>query len=890
MSLPSMAVLCVALAAPQDLASKLRSRDAVTVESARRELCAGARDAVPEAAVVAALDAASETQRAAAASVLLHHGLGKDAMRARFEAEASPLVRTVFVRALDKTACLRVIREDSVERVAQAAFIAFADRSAVTDEVLLAALTRSTADEPGLTTKTAARYLVFASRPLPGGVLAKIRKDDVACTAVLAAMTDHPRPSAAPWLDALLDQRRESPAGRLEVFAAHPRGALTAAQGREIVSMAGELDRPSRMLEAATRLPPEVADKIVGSVHQLASEGLDVSVALEALRPISERGERMLASLARVSAPDHREAIVDWLAARESPVVAEMVRDMLDADERIDVGLLRRASRVVGEPKYRALVQKSLRSRDVAESAAAFLALVQGEVFVPEMIEYVEHADEPEDSSRRARELFQLPGRKIPARAWTQLLTHENDDVKLWALRKLFEHDSMTLDFEDEIVAVAQKGGSLGLAARRLLAARGRSGAVEDMWRELDREARMDVVTAFQKRKVGWVRGLVDSAPERDTVQFESTRLRLGDEEVLEKLIQNPKRWTSKWLRRAEDPIVAALRPEHLPTLRAHVAGQDKIDEWWRIEVVGWLVRRPDLEVGRILELVHRGDPDIGIREHALEGLVLHPEGKAVRNQVETAIGQPMDEDTEDLAHAIVGALSPPLDGEQARLVARLLFVAPLGDPAGEIAEHLEIGDGDSSPGTVMINMAMQTVRSGVTQPVRAAFLAAAAEAREHPGHYALGRARLGRILTEISRRPESRAMLGDIVAQLVLDAPDLDARYVGPAQLVLAERYELEGDFARAVGLYAAAGRSLLWQSPAPFVRRVFLADDDPGAGVIPSAWLAARPDVCLARVAIAEGNPERARAALLRAMDLARGDVAAESEIRSLLAKVTK
>ncbi|MCA8943946.1 MAG: hypothetical protein KDB80_15385 [Planctomycetes bacterium] len=875
-------VLASSVAAQGPVVSGLESDDPIEVESARRMLVLADASEFDADRVRDVLGRGDDRQRAAAASVIVHHGLTVDG----WQNEPAARVRAILVRGATDADCRVAVRDDAHDVVAAAAFLELARRGRVDSELYESALTRHGSE----TARCAAQHLVACAVPLPFDVLAKIATDRAAQAPVLEALVWHPRPSAVPWLEELAEAR-ESAAAKLEVYAAFPCGALTASHGRSIVAAAGNAP-VSLVREAADRLSPDDADRLVGAIHQRAEEGLEISLALELLSRITERGERMLIALARVAEPADLKGILDWLARRDSSVVDTLVRDALAAPEPVPTFLLRRAGRVVDDPELRARVVSMLGSSDPERASAAFHALIHGGQYSPGLLEFVFAAEsDVEEIARRARALFELPLGVLDDAAWTTLLEAELPAVRIAAMRRLFRRGGALRGAREAyLMRLAREPDAPGLVAARLVASLGRSGSVLQMWGGLDAERRKDVASALADREEPWALPLLVDDDLRDSPEFRAARVALGDRTEIDALLAEPARWSAKWLRRRDEVISRAIEERHLDGLAKALFGPAAADSWVRLEVVGWLVRRPDLPVGGLLDRAYREDDDIGVQELALEGLLLHREGAAICERVDAAVGTPLDEDTIDLAHAIVGAARAPLTAAAARSVARILLVAPVGDAREEIAAHLDLDPGAAPPGMVIINMAMHLLREDTSDVWVAAMTAAGRELEGHANRFATGRARLGRILTELARDREVRRQIAPVVARLVLASPDASTEFVAPAKLILAERAYERGDWATAAAAFEGAELAWIADSPVPQVARVFLADDDPGAGSIPSAWLAARPDVCRARLAFGRGDAAAASEFLERAAELAHGDRSSESEIRSLREEVRK
>lgn len=882
MRLAAMLVCFVAapLVGQRDAVDRLGSNDPLERERARRELACVERDALPIDRLRRLRASGDEAQRIVATRLLTRFGVDIELD----PSEPSVRVRAVSAAGWSTEQCADVLSSEPHDGVAREALRELAERGALAPEHFAAALLRGDDRAAAM----AAKLLVQRVAPFPLDLLERIEEHDAACRVLLRELALHPRVAAVPWLRRLLARRTE-PSSRLAVFVAFPRGELDARDGREIIA-AAEHVRISLVREAADRLSPRDADRLVGALHQRAVEGLELDVALEMLNQATADGERHLLALARVASPQHLDTIVDWLARRESNAIDGLVRDALRDESDVEPFLLRRAGRVVDDPEIRRRVVGLLRSADAETAVAAFEALVRGGVYTEPMLDYALAGSEVEDVERRVRTFLTLPDGQLDDRAWRRLLATEITRVQVGALQRLYRQDALRPEYEPMLAELAQQPDYAGTVAARVLAAKGRRAAVQQLFATLDPVRRRETVTSLSDRDESWVLPLLLADSERESAEFRATRVALGDRGEIDAVFADPTRWTVAWLRRRDAEFTAGLRADHLGALEAALVGSSKVSARIRLELVGWIAKRPDLPFGPLLERVYREDDDIGISELALEGLLRHDAGDPIRARVDTAVGGPMDEETEDLAYTVVAALERPLDDESARLVARMLLVAPLGDPRREIEAHFGLERGAAAPGVVLTNIAMQQLRGGPTASTVRAIEAASDEAASHPNRHALGRARLGRILTDLWREPAARLPLAPAVARLIIESPDLEPEYLGPAWLARAERAESEGAFERAAQDYERAITAFAYASPFPPVARVFVDHHDPGSGRIPSAALGARPDLCRAQVAMRDGNPVRARRLLERAAALAHGDESTESEIRSFLDEVAK
>lgn len=898
----SVVLACVsatALRAQNDRAlGRILSDDPLTREVARRVLSWGPLADEERSVLERLLTKGVAPNRAAAADVLARQGGSLELRRARFAEEPEAAVRAILAPCLTTAALRVVVVEDESLEVALVALAELVERDELDDATLLrAALSPVATELAGIAAALAVDY----AAPLPTKLLVESSRLELQRGAILRALSRRPRTAAVPWLTQLLQSERLDLAERVEVLAAFPRGAIPARHAHEILlaAITGGVAY-SRLAAAAEGLTTEAADRLVPEVHRLALEaGVDLTLVLDVLRGVSVEGERRLVFLSRIADAVHREAIVRWLAERESPVILEVVGQALDAPDSIEPSLLRRAGPLLTDPKRRAAAERWLtQAEDVDRRMAAFVAFVDAGLYVPALGAFALNLEQPDGVearvlTRRVRMLLRLPGERIPTEIWRTILAHDVHEVIGRGLEALRRAPDLVAKYEPELRALAAGHPAASYAALRVLLGDGREEVVRQVWSELDTSAREDLVTVFADRDDAWLLQMLIDDEMSATPSFGYTRARLGDRAVVRKLIRDPAVWPYSWLRRADDMIAAALSPKDLELLESHLLRDAGVSAAVRKEILGWLEKRPDLASTALLESVYENDADPSVRDRAFGELLGRP-ASAVPLRVDLAAQieslAALDDAGYERCYSVVGAMRAPLAAVDAAMLARILLRAPLADPREEIATNFEVEEGAPAPGNILANMASQVIRETISPQSAAAFDQEVEELRRLPQSYALGRARLGRLLTDAARTESARRTIAPGLARLVVEAPDLDGTWLGPAWIVLAEAAEDLGAYKDAAAAWRKANAALLVAQPPPYVLRAFRGDDDPVAGFVPTAVLAARPLICDARVSIDGQDQESARNSLQRALVLAQGDTATESEVRALLEELTR
>lgn len=894
-----LAAPAAVIAQGNEVAAGLATGDVLAVEAARRKLVTGAADDVPVDVARALLRSADPFRRVAAASVLLHHGLLPDAVAAWARDEEDPRALEPVVdqlpvdvlaaivatepRAVGESAEELPLDHDRALRVRARALGGLMDAGAMDVATWRLALA---SPHPGFA-RAAADRLVEEAWPFPTELLAGLSRSSR--RTVLEALADRPRPEATAWAAGLI-------AGGTELDRAERLLALLAADPeawpRELVRelpvefAAEDLEVRGLAVRACGLLSTEQAERLVAEVHRRAVGGASLAELLPALQRIGPRGERHLLGLARELSDADRGAIVEWLAGRGSAVVDEIVGDALDDRYPLDAALLRRAGGLLSEHGRVGRVRAILVAEDAEPQlrVAAFGALVDRGTLEEGMLDFA--LDPDGDPRSRVRQLLSMPLDALPADAWQRLLAEAPHDVVREVMGRMAEVPVLA-GVEGTLAELAATGVGLADTAAHVCLVAGRTPLARTVWKDLTDERRQHLAMSLRHRSDDWVLEALRATPYPDgTFEVPFARLSAGDRDVLEEILADPAAWPSRWLRRAEEAAEKLLRPEDVPVIAMALRRPD-LDASQRKELLDWIARRPDLGAADVLRQCYAEDVDEDVRYAALRGLLRIPEtARPFRARVSAAIADGLDPGQRDLAFEILGALQPPIDADALELVARLALVAPLAHPDHELRTALRQ---DPVSDVALLNAVWQVAGRRPPDGLEEAFDAAAAEASRHPNAWAASRHRLGRFLALLAREDETRRASGAI-AKAVLAAPDLDDAFVGPACVVLAERAEDAGDWARAAELWGRAARGCLRTPPEPLLLRPFIGDVWRAEGRLPAAFLAARPHVCAARAALAADDSATARERLDAARILGQGDRQTEDEVRRLGSEIPR
>ncbi len=867
-------------------AQALLSAERVAAERARRTLCArplaeGAATALRTALADPALAPAA---RARVASVLDAHGALPDTVRQAWLDDADDALFALALPAAS-TEELRARLRGSAPARRRAVLFALQDRGALRDASLMAALADDDEDVAG----AALSVLVHERSPLPVE-LADV--DAVARDRLLEALAAQPRPSAVGWVRRLLAGDRLAPEQRLWAIAVLPDGGVDDALAAELVAQCADRALAGAVAQAARRLAPETADRLVGRVHAAIAGGAPVDRALACLERCSPLGERQVLALSEVLDADAVEAVCSWLHRRESVGLRERVASALDGEVPLRLHLLRRARKALTTPVRieRVAAELSDETRPAGAFAAtvdgtpeeraalAFAALTAAGVYHPAMPAYVDGVAGRQRQSR-VRAVLRIPPQRLPLEWWTALWRGPIGDgaalVQRAASRRGYPAGASAV-----LLADCTEPGR-GAAACAALAAFGADEEVEAAWRRapahrltmldtlIERPrptaaavlARLPIDVADRKRRAAWLR----------------TRAALGDRDAFAALLDELVTWPPRAVRRCRSFAPGMLTIDHRARLEEMLWGGDAADALRR-ELAEWLDSARLEWADALLVRLHAGDPDAEVRAVALAGVLRGPGAADIHTRLRRSFAAPLEGDALERVYEFVAA-SPPADAATVETLARLLLEAPLAVTDAELEAALS----GIEPGRATYPMHRTVVDFLRREDAfdAAPFVAVAAEVATDPRSVWLNVRRLGHLLEQLAPAPRLRAALAPAVAEFLLHVPQSEPQLDGAAAWLLGESAGQRGDFAVAADLAARGARVLLRQPLPPPIQRLVLGDGDT-AGIEVRA--AALPWLWRARHHAATGDPAAARADLAIAEDLACGEPQTTLEIRAL------
>lgn len=878
---------------------RLRSIEPAQREDARRRLAWLPHAALPVQALLECVRAAEEGA-AAAAWLLARQPELHDALRREVDAQHAPLaVLAASLPALSGDQLWSIVAAP-VDDADGAAARRSRERDDLVEDALAELARRGELLVPRLADvlghEVAVGPAVFAAEllvhgPLPSApLLDAIGRAPAGRQRVMRALADHPRADWVPWLNGWIENGQDA-TSCLHAIAALPRTEHTPAHARTVLRLLDGETQPFLADFAAARFSSRIADGLVAAAHAAVVDGKRIADLLPLLTNVSGAGEEHLLGLALTLTDDDEETVCRWLDVRDAPVLTQRIESALDGLIPLETQWLQRAGPHLTTPARVARVAAVL-DEPAPRREAAFDALVEANRYDERMLALLAPGDAA--AVTRARELLRLRRGVLPDAVALGLLAHADASVRLAAVHYLATENlgeavadalarRLAADPDDRVRAVC---------ARALTSFAGRERAADAFAAALG--------SAFGEEAVEWLiarprpfgRDLLGAAlsirqDQRQLDDLESGLVRLGDLRPLPGLLARIDELPLRLVRRIA-PALGAVEDEAILHRARSLAADSETNEIVREALVSGLALRPDAHIEFLQALFAKTDDD-GVRSAALAGLLRTPAGDAMLARLTERIGQqPLLRADEDLAFELLNAAPMPLPAPVVELAARLVLLAPLASPTAEA----ELTLADRGPGAdyPLVQPLAELIRRDPRADHGETIARVVEEARRHPQAHALSRRRLGHLLAYLTFAEAACAAAAPALARALVEAPDVDTSWLGPAWLVLARDAEAEGDLTSAADAFERAHRACVHHPRPSLQRRRFLPDPDPADGFVPLGALAARSDLLRARLAHGQGDRPAALAALAHARVRASADAATLREIDALEAEVRR
>ncbi|MCA8952706.1 MAG: hypothetical protein KDE27_24560 [Planctomycetes bacterium] len=732
---------------------------------------------------------------------------------------------------------------------------------------------------------------------VPAALLDGVQGDHGAMALLLRELALAPRPSLAAWAGQQAD-RQDLPADlRCYAFAA----ALRPLAGRDadlLVDTAVDEDGGDGYRTAAWLLDQRSADRLIGRLHAaLLQDGVDYTRLLPFFDRLSPRGYEQLIGLCAALPAELRAPLVRYFLQEDVPAFLDRVGAALDGEIPLEPIWLTRSATMLDRPARvdRLLAVLGDQDADVALQDAAFHALVAARIFAAPVLD---RCDVSPDRFSDIRTVLDAGVADLPVDRLLDWLRAEVQIAQLTAAalrRRPVLEPALERTLRDLLGDVVVDTPTLDFAMT--LVHKGSPATVAAIWPQLRESALFDqFVDAVVRRGEPWGHELllgelarVDGAAATPELERRGDAVRLalvalGDRRQLGELVVRAMAEAPGFVRRCTH-YATTLSPELALRLLRDAATLE--DDDLAVELIGWAATASaDPEVDRELRRIW-DDRDAEFSERqlaALHGLASGRGRKVLVADLRLAVapGAPLGDREEALCYELVATMPTPLAATDVELLAEMVLLLPLADPAAERARAERWSDG--RVGFPLAAAIGNRLRGGDPEQVEPLFAAVAERARAHPEFAAFAPQRLLVIWRALVPDPAMQAAVARATAALVLAATNPERVGVGVAHLFASELAERRGELAAAADHAAAAVAALLRQPDTASLARLFVGDRDPGAGSDPWSALAARPFVVRARIAFAAGEPDAAARALRNAREFAGRDRGALTTIDEL------
>lgn len=757
----------------------------------------------------------------------------------------------------------------------------------------LAALLGSEDDDVA---RTAAALLVYEWREWPPDFWQALRTQPRGRSALLSVLAEAPRQAGFSLATAVARDADSSEGDRLLAIAAMPGDQLDRDLARAVVHAAASADDEVRraMRLAAARLPDRLADSMIGELHQALLRGTPAMSLLPLLDRLGPKGQQALLGLCAVLDPAAREVLVRPLQQSQSPALRERARAALDGEIPLEPWLLGTAAPLLDREARIARVAALLDDGAAATQMLAFDTLREAKVYVPAMLQFAQAGDA---DPQRLRRLVELGSERVPVKVFEAAL--QLADARGAALLAL-ERAPLPPRLEAVVLDLAGRDDKPDAAdaeaACRLLMVSGSENAGRAAWALVRRQPRrataaVDWLAQGHRPWVPqlWLTELAEAAraaPERrlDAELLDKIRLALaesGDRRTIDELVATASARSPTFVRRCRHalPDLNVARADRLIDGALACRNPDTA-----VEILLWAAQCDDDAVQQRLLQIWRDSDDLEVLEATVRGLLQGPQRAALLQQLQAALRDGrFDDRIEVLAYGVVASMPERLGEADVELLARLLLVAPLGEPDAELHRADMFAEGRA--GFPMASAVVDRLRRDQDAPIVAVFTRVARQVAARPDARLLARQRLLCLWTAAAAVPQRQRELGAATAALLLAIPDLDGRGDGAAHWFLGLAAEAAADFAGAAAHFEAAAHRLLRLPQQRLWARILLGDRDVAAGRDPWAALAARAPLCRARAALAAGDREAALPLLAAAREFAGADLDTVQQIDAFL-----
>lgn len=706
-----------------------------------------------------------------------------------------------------------------------------------------------------------------------------------------------PRPSWSPFVQRKLRDERIGGDERCLWLAA--RGEpLTADEVKFVLAvlLAGEAD--DGVHAAFAVLPAELADRMVPRIHAALLEGsVEVGAVATWFDRLSDLGRARLLALAVALPQGPATELCQYMVDAAPAVYQARAAEALDGKIPLERIWLQNAAPLLDRPERIARVRDALADprADAELRRAAYLTLAQAKAIDDVVLDHAEACDDP---AVGVLHLLDVAIDRIPAE---RLLTWlrgapELSTATLVALGRRSRLDASLA--EALLEPIRDAGGVAGGWTERaaiVLALRAAPEFVVANWPLLRTAPELLRVTEGlaargEPRLFELLRGELAAAatPEGEPAQLLQRRAALllalaagGDASAFELLVQEAPTWPAALVRRGralERPLTVAQAEALLTAAAAAAANGEAV----AAELFDWAAQCRAAELAPRWRTLLANTDDLAAHEAALRALFAGDDRPKLLAQLHARVRDGQWDETADLLrYEFVSSLGEPIPRADLRLLAELVLLAPLAEPAAEAELVARWPDG--AHGFPFVSAVAVALRRASPDDVAAAFAAVVAEVLADPRRDTLSRQRLLLLWRALEPAPALQQAVGIATEPCLQALPGALGR--GPAAWFACLAARSSGRHAAAADWARVAVAELLGREGQRRDARLFLDERDPTRGYDPWAALAAVPALATAQAAATAGAVETARHAAQLALDRCGHDRATRAEITRLL-----
>ena len=741
--------------------------------------------------------------------------------------------------------------------------------------------------------RTAAAIVRHLWVELPEAFFAGLDDEPVAARRFLEELARAPRLAAAEWVVKQAQERpKRSVEHRLLAIAARPE-PMTPEESQLLLQALREHQTGDGFYFAAARLPEQVADRLLGRLHQGLLQGdILVAEAMPLLDRLSMRGTRSLLGLA-VSLP---EAAARQLLRHVYEVRPELVQERVaaafDRDGALEALWLEFGRKLLDRPERVArvvAVMVNAESEEVREQAFDLLlneGVLQGEA----LANAVAGA-----SDGRIRRILAGTVNTLPSSFVAEWL-QSSPEVSADMARALAMRSELAPEVQQQLLAILDGLGAADqqtpLYALTALVHAGDADALQKVWPLLlGSVAWRDLLNRLAQRTEPFVyevllagtqaallvEPLADPRREAERQQqLDALRLLLvarGDRRELETLLLHAPNREASFIRKCRQYAVSLTAPQAESLMETAFASEDPDVA---SELLEWVVvAQPELAQRRLWQFYQEppaGDAAEELLAIAMRLLVSGSHREQLLQQLRDAIAAgPLSEQLSSLPYEALNSMAEPLHETDVQLCAELLLRLPISDGEGELRRVARWPDGTVGfPLVAAIGNRLRTCDALVAEQVFAELVASLlTDARRSN----ISKQRLKVFWRSLASRPDLQRGLGRITASLwgssEVGVEDPESAITnGAAVFLQALASEHDQQFGEAERRYQQAVRELLLLPAMRGEARWLLGDRDAMHGNDPLAALSAAPY----RMRLLAAQSAQDAAAIAAASDLVR------------------